>query len=51
MTKAKTTEAPKVAPEGTEIVDNTATTQRAPAKAVATEEYELVDGLTQVNYV
>lgn len=52
MTKA--TKAPAAsAPEATgiEIVDNTESQTKAPKLATSSEEYELTEGLVQVNYV
>lgn len=36
--------------EGIQVVDNTEAVEAAPVE-VATDEYEITDGLTQVNYL
>jgi hypothetical protein len=55
MASSKTPKAPEAAPAAAEagltVFDNTeASTREAPASTVA-EEYELTEGLVQVNYV
>lgn len=48
--KPEAPEATAEAPSGIQIVDNTESTAKAPKAAEVAEEYELTEGLLQVNY-